>query len=189
MDEISSFITPLQEIMLENISRKGAVLDIGGGGEALVSRLERQRVCAADIRLDKIKEGQIYDALSQWILTDACGLCFQDACFEVATFWFSLGYLGSFDLKQSAAMEAHRCLKPGGLLSIIAAKIVNNEERYVFNSRFIFPDKSVSQIKYAVKGKQNQSLESISQLVKDLGFQIIYSEEHEHWFRIDATKH
>jgi ubiquinone/menaquinone biosynthesis C-methylase UbiE len=189
MDEISSFITPLQEITLENIPREGAVLDIGGGGEALVSRLEGQRVCAVDIRLDKIKEGQIYDVLSQWILTDACSLCFRDAYFEVATFWFSLGYLGSFNLKSSATMEAHRCLKPGGFLSVIAAKIVNSEEKYVFNSRFSFPDKSVSQIKYAVKGRQNQNLHSISQLIKDSGFQIIHSEEQEHWFRIEALKH
>lgn len=188
MKENSSFVTPIQLIDLEPIPGRESILDIGGGGEGLVSRLEGQRVFAVDIRFDKIQEARLYDVHSQWILADARSICFQDASFNVASFWFSLGYFHSFKLKFAALAEAFRCMKEGGLLSIIAAKIANKEEKHVFNAHFVFPNGSISQIGFGVRGKQNQNVAIISQLVRSAGFKVIGSERHKYWFRIEALK-
>lgn len=188
MKQSSSFVTPIQPISLEHIPGRNPILDIGGGGEGLVSRLEGHRVCAVDIRFDKIQEARLYDPHSQWILANACSACFRDASFNIATFWFSLAYFHSFESKLVAVTEAYRCLKEDGLLSVIAAKITNKEERYIFNARFTFPNGSVSQIGFAVRGRQSQNMATVGKLVKNAGFRIISSEEHEYWLRIEALK-
>ena len=188
MKEIESFATPSQSIALERIPRKGLILDIGGGGEGLVSRLEGQRVCAVDIRFDKIQEARLYDVHSQWTLADACSSCFRDASFKVATFWFSMGYFHNSELKFAALAEAYRCMKEDAVLSIIAVKITSNEKKHVFNARFALPDGSISQIGFAVRGKQNQTMATVSKLVKSAGFKIIQAEEYDYWFKIEAQK-
>jgi ubiquinone/menaquinone biosynthesis C-methylase UbiE len=185
---VSTLETPMQRIVLEKIEQMGTVLDIGGGGEGLVSRLEGQRVCAVDIRLPKIHEARIYGSDSQWILADARNLCFQDSCFDIATFWFSLGYLNELSSKKKALQEVHSCLRRGGHLSILAAVITCPENRLVFRTQFAFPDGTVSQISYGVKGNQNQHIEQITRLVQDAGFQVTNAETHEFWFRIDCLK-
>ncbi|MHA2042161.1 MAG: hypothetical protein ACW975_09890 [Candidatus Thorarchaeota archaeon] len=55
----SSFETPVQKIELKHLPRKGWIIDIGGGGEGLVSRIETSRVCAVDINLDRIREAKV----------------------------------------------------------------------------------------------------------------------------------
>ena len=66
----SYFETPLQEIELRHVRQEGLIIDVGGGGEGLVSRVEASRVCAVDINLNKIREALIHDLESQWLLSD-----------------------------------------------------------------------------------------------------------------------
>ncbi|MFX1367135.1 MAG: class I SAM-dependent methyltransferase [Promethearchaeota archaeon] len=188
MKGISTATTPVQRISLEQIEQAGKILDLGAGGEGLVSRLEGRRVFAVDIELQKIYEARIYPTESQWILADARKLCFRDSTFDVATFWFSLGYFSDVYSKKAALQEVHRSLKRRGFLSILAAKITCSEDRLVFKTLLSFPSGIVSKIAYGLRGNQNQDVETILQLVKDVGYQVTQSKEYEYWFRIEALK-
>ena len=188
MKEVPTAVTPMQKIPLERIERSGRILDLGGGGEGIVSRLEGQRVYAVDASFQKIREARIHPTDSQWILADARSLCFQDSMFDIATFWFSLGYFRDMKSKKTALREACRSLKKGGRLSIIAASITCPEDRFVFKTQLTFPDGTTSQMAFAVKGNQNQDADVIMKLVKDVGFEVAQLKEYEYWFRIKAQK-
>jgi 2-polyprenyl-3-methyl-5-hydroxy-6-metoxy-1,4-benzoquinol methylase len=61
MQNASTFEVPTQKIRLDRLPQGEPILDIGGGGEGLVSRIEGARVCAIDIRMDEIREARIHD--------------------------------------------------------------------------------------------------------------------------------
>jgi SAM-dependent methyltransferase len=187
-EDPSVFETPLQEIGLDCLPFDGLIIDVGGGSEGLVSRLEKERVCVVDISLNKVREAQIYGAPAQWAVSDGRHLCFRTGSFDVATLWFSLGYMRNWDTKELVIRESHRVLKPDGLLSILAAKIVCREDRFLFKARYTFPDGAVSQVGYSLAGNQNQSLNSIIRILEDSGLVVQDSKDNGHWFKILAER-
>ena len=70
----------------------------------------------------------------------------------------------------------------------MASKIACEEDRFLIRILYTLPDGTISQTGYGVKGKQNQTLESVSRLLKDMGFRLERTQEHEHWFEILAVK-
>ena len=181
-----SFETPVQKIELKKLRQEGLIIDIGGGGEGLVSRIETSRVCAVDINLNKIRETMIYGQASQWILSDGRMLSVQDERFNVATLWFSLGYIQDKNSKAQVLGEVARVLRRLGYISIIAAKITCSEPRFVMRALFHFPDGSVSKMSYGMDGKQKQDSKTVVELLQETGFSNITSEDNGHWFRVDA---
>ena len=84
MPESQSLLeTEVQKINLHQFSGEGLILDIGGGGEGLVSRIEGDRTCALDIRMSEIKEAQIHGQSSNWFVADGANLCFSDGVFDI----------------------------------------------------------------------------------------------------------
>ncbi len=188
MRNTSTFEAPIQKISLNRPPQGEPILDVGGGGEGLVSRIEGVRVCAIDIRMDEIREARIHDPPSNWFVGDGRVLCFRDASFQVATLWFSLGYMRDWETKRQVMKEVQRVLKPEGVMSIMASKIVCKEDRFLFRVVYTLPDGTISQTGYGVRGKQDQTLESASRLLEDVGFRLERTQEHEHWFEILAVK-
>ena len=186
--ERSKFETPIQEITLNKFSEDGLIVDIGGGGEGLVSRIDGARVCAIDYRISEIREAQIHNPSSNWFVSDARCLCFRDETFDIATLWFSMGYLRTQKNKDLVLREAHRVLKSGGLLSIFASHITCLEDVFIIHLRFTLPDGTVSQTGYGVRGNQNQTLECVKRLLNQIGFRILSSEESDFWFQLKAMK-
>ena len=180
--------TPIQKIVLKHIEAEGLILDIGGGGEGLVSRIEESKVCAVDIRLSEIREAQIHGPPANWFVGDGQHLCFQEDMFNVVTLWFSLGYMSDWSIKQSVLQEAHRVLSKNGRLSILASRIPESCDRFVFWGHFTLPDGNISQTGYGVRGGQDQTLNRITELVKKLGFNIESQEDNGAWFEIQAVK-
>jgi len=185
-DEI--YRTPIQEIRLDNIEAKGLVLDIGGGSEAIVSRMEGKRVCAVDIDMIKIREGRIYNTAANWILADGRRLCFKDASFSIATLWFSLAYITDEKSKRMVIQEAHRVLDQKGILSIMACRIPENITAFEFSAVFEFPDAHASRITYRVRGNQKQSLQAIERDAEQVGFKTKHSVKHDYWFQLRCGK-
>lgn len=183
---MSCFETPLQDIKLRHIRHEGLIVDIGGGGEGLVSRVETTRVCAVDISLNKIREALIHGLVSQWLLSDGRALPVKDDVFDVATLWFSLGYIQDWKVKNQLMSELVRVLKPSGCISIIGAKIDCNEARFILRAHFRFPDGTVSQMSYGMRGAQEQNVDSVAEMLRQTGYQDIAFEDNGHWFRIDA---
>ena len=187
-DQSSTYSTSIQKIVLEHIQTEGVILDIGGGGEGLVSRIEGSKVCAVDIRLSEIREAQIHGPPSNWFVGDGQALCFQEEVFDVVTLWFSLGYMSDWSIKQGVLEEAHRVLSNEGRLSILASSIPESCERLIFWGHFTLPDGTVSQTGYGVRGGQDQTLERIVDLLKDIGFKIQSQEDNDAWFEIQSIK-
>ena len=185
-EDSSGYETPLQEIRLDRFPSDGLIIDVGGGGEGLLSRLEKDRVCVVDISLNKIREAQIYGALAQWAVSDGRNLCFRTGSFDIATLWFSLGYMRDWSTKGLVMKEIQRVLKPEGLLSILGAKIVCPEREFLFRAQFTFPDGDVSQVGYRLAGNQDQSLKSTVRALEDCGLAVLDRQDNGHWFKILA---
>ncbi|MHA2160706.1 MAG: class I SAM-dependent methyltransferase [Candidatus Thorarchaeota archaeon] len=180
--------TPVQQIALRRLNPEGLILDIGGGGEGLVSRIEGERVCALDIRMSEVREAQIHGAPANWIVGDGQNLGFSSGSFDEVTLWFSLGYMRDWETKRKVLEEAWRVLKSQGTISIMATKITDSTEQFVFWAHFTFPDGTVSKTGYGVRGNQKQTLESVIDLLEKLEFKIVSTEDHEVWFSIIAKR-
>jgi ubiquinone/menaquinone biosynthesis C-methylase UbiE len=166
---------------------EGRILDIGGGGEGLVSRIEREKVCVVDYRLSEIREAQIHGAPANWIVGDGRHLGFKDASFDMVTLWFSLGYMREWYIKKQVVEEAKRVLIDDGTISIMASRIPESAEQFVFWAHFALPDGTISQTGYGVRGNQGQTLERVVELLNDLEFRMLNTEDHGEWFSITAT--
>lgn len=182
------FETPVQNIALQDLPASILILDIGGGGEGLASRIGKQQVCAIDFRMSEIREAQIHDAPSNWFACDAQSLCFADSTFDLTTIWFSLGFMRTDDTKRSVLKEVFRTLKPRGIVSLMASKVVCEKDVFVIHILYTLPDGTESRTGYGVIGNQVQTLETILQLFTSVGFEIRNYEEHEYWFNIDAFR-
>ena len=180
--------TPVQQINLRRLSPEGLILDIGGGGEGLVSRIAGERVCALDIRMSEVREAQIHGAPANWIVADGQNLGFNSGSFDEVTLWFSLGYMRDWDTKRRVLEEAWRVLKKQGSISIMATKIPDATEQFVFWAHFTFPDGSVSKTGYGVRGDQGQTMENVVNLLEKLGFKIMSTEDHKAWFSITGKR-
>jgi ubiquinone/menaquinone biosynthesis C-methylase UbiE len=179
---------PEQKIKLRRLERDGLILDIGGGGEGLVSRIEGDRVCAVDIRMSEIREAQIHEHFSNWIVADGRNLCFDDRVFDIVTLWFSLGYMSNWGTKRAVLEAAYRVLKKNGRLSIMASCIPKAGTSLIFWATFTLPDGTLSKTGYGVKGGQNQTLPRILELATDVGFNQHQYEDHGEWFRLLTRK-
>lgn len=187
-EQSTTYTTSIQKITLEQIRTEGLILDIGGGGEGLVSRIEGSKVCAVDIRISEIREAQIHGPPSNWFVGDGQALCFQENVFDVVTLWFSLGYMSDWAIKQRVLKEAYRVLVEGGRLSILASRIPKSCERLTFWGHFTFPDGTISQTGYGVRGGQEQTLERITELLSNIGFKIRSHKDNNEWFEIQSVK-
>lgn len=187
-EQSSTYTTSIQKIALKQIQTEGLILDVGGGGEGLVSRIGGTKVCAVDIRMSEIREAQIHGPPSNWFVGDGQVLCFQENVFDVVTLWFSLGYMSDWSIKQRVLEEAHRVLGKSGRLSILAIRIQESCERLTFWGHFTFPDGMTSQVGYGVRGGQEQTLGPITELLSDIGFKIRSHEDNNEWFEIQAIK-
>ncbi len=164
------------------------MLDIGGGGEGLVSRIAGDRVCAVDYRMSEIREAQIHNPPANWLVADGRVLPFKALSFNLCTLWFSLGYMPTLTIKKQILQEAFRCLKQTGMISILASRIDSKDERFTFHALFILPDGTVSKVGYGVKGNQNQTVASVRSILEEIGFDDIQTEDHDWWFKIIAMK-
>jgi ubiquinone/menaquinone biosynthesis C-methylase UbiE len=187
-EQRSVFETPLQYIELETLPLDNLILDIGGGGEGLASRIGKQKVCAVDYQMSEIREARIHDAPSNWFACDARSLCFANSVFDLATLWFSLGYMKNNDTKKKVLSEVFRVLNPGGTVLLMASKIVCQKDVFVIHILYTLPDGIESKIGYGVMGNQNQTLETTLEILTDIGFEIRDSREHDYWFQIEACK-
>ena len=111
--------TSRQKVIISNIELFGRVLDIGGGGEGVISRHSKDRVVAIDIREDELSETP---DLGLKVIMDACNLQFLDKYFDNVTCFFSLMYMNETQIEMFFN-EAYRVLKKDGILWIWDARM------------------------------------------------------------------
>ncbi len=149
------------------------VLDIGGGGEGIISKIYKDKVIAIDNRLDELLE--VSETASLKMVMDATELSFIDNQFDRATAFFSLMYM-SDDQTREALLEIHRVLKPNGILEIWDAEMpsVNDvaEEVFIVQLEIISEDVEIA-TGYGVSLKEeDRSLDYYEEVLMKSGFDV-----------------
>ena len=111
-----ALIHPIELSLLET---DGLILDIGGGGQGIIGKLNGRQVIAID-KSEKELEGTENEALK--IVMDATDLKFLPKSFDVCTAFFSLMYIPK-DMHLEVFREVYRVLRDDGRFLIWDAKI------------------------------------------------------------------
>ena len=148
---------------------KGSILDIGGGGEAVIGQMYGNRVTAIDNCQEEIDE--VPDCCRE-LLMDAGELSFSDGSFDNVTFFYTLMYMTK-ETQRKAIREAARVLKEGGRMCIWDCTILSAyPDPFVVDLDIQIANKKIH-TSYGIVKQDKQSSVSISQLLKDAGLYII----------------
>ncbi len=159
-------------IVSQNLGDNERILDIGGGGEGIISKIYKEKVVAIDNRIDELNE--IIETLSLKIVMDATKLDFINDQFERATAFFSFMYMSDLEIK-SAVREVYRVLKDNGVFEIwdIEMPSISDTEKDTFIAQLDikYEDKAVT-TGYGVQLKVEHNSSYISDLLIKSGFKI-----------------
>jgi ubiquinone/menaquinone biosynthesis C-methylase UbiE len=162
---------------------EGFVVDIGAGGEGVMAKTCGGETVCVDTSKREIGEAMSGGAVANWVVCDACAMPFGNGTFDVATFFFSLMYIKTFERKRAAIIEARRVLKSDGLLYLWDATIREKPDLSVVFVEANLPDGQKIYTGYGVKGKEKeQTLELINKLALEAGFKVARTESHKNWF-------
>lgn len=97
-------------VVIEEFTCDGFILDIGGGGEGIIGQLKCAQVIAIDRKREELEEAAPGPLK---IVMDARDLLFLDDTFPAATAFYALMYMPLEDHEQ-VFREVYRVLRPGG---------------------------------------------------------------------------
>ncbi|KON29215.1 hypothetical protein AC480_03510 [miscellaneous Crenarchaeota group archaeon SMTZ1-55] len=161
-----------QAITLTPIVTEGFILDLGGGGEGMIGRLNGRQVIAVDNKNEELRET---NNESVQLVMDARALAFPQSSFATVTSFFTLMYLKDHDVP-TVFREVFRVLKAGGRLLIWDARIprrVGDEPGFGVVVTVSLPDAKITTgygIRWAEKA---QDLHRVKTLASQAGFRVI----------------
>jgi len=157
-------------IVPQKLDYNERILDIGGGGEGIISKIYKDKVVAIDNRLDELNE--IIDTLSLKIVMDATKLDFINKQFERATAFFTFMYMRDLEIK-SVISEIYRVLKDNGVFEIWDIEMPSvstiKEDIFIAQLDIKYEDKSIT-TGYGVQLKEDQNSRCICDLLVKSGF-------------------
>ncbi|MFO7814327.1 MAG: class I SAM-dependent methyltransferase [Halanaerobiales bacterium] len=189
IDEEKIHFTEEQTIEVEEKDNVERILDIGGGGEGIISQIYEDIVVAIDLSEEELKETPSNESLK--IIMDACQLKFLDEQFDTVTSFFTLMYINNKDLNQ-VFKEVKRVLKPGGKFLIWDLKIPEKTEKdkYIFATRLKvkFKNKSI-ETGYGTLWEDNeQDIDKFSDLADQNDLEVIRQRQGEQYFYLEIKK-
>lgn len=163
----------------------GTILDIGGGGEAVIGQIYGNKVLAIDIIQEELDEAP---DCCQKQLMDATNLQFADESFDNVTFFYSLMYMTE-DVQRKSIQEAVRVLKCGGNICIWDSDIDSAyPEPFVVNLDICSGDSAIH-TSYGIIKQGKQSSESILQFLKNAGISVGLFQKENGQFYIECKKY
>ena len=160
-------------------------MDIGGGGEGIIGRLNGEQVIAIDTRETELMETH-NEALK--IVMDATDLKFLPKSFDVCTAFFSLMYIPK-GIHQKVFEEVFRVLKERGRFLVWDAIIPENTggyETFIIHMKVKLPDEEVGTA-YGVRW-QAQSLEHFKEMARLAGFKVTKESSKNEIFHLQMEK-
>ena len=152
---------------------KGSILDMGGGGEAVIGQIYGNRVTSIDNCQEELDEAP--DCCTK-LLMDAEELSFSDSSFDNVTFFYSLMYMTE-ETQRKAICEGARVLKTRGTMCIWDCTILAAyPDPFVVDLDIQLVDKRIH-TSYGIVKPDTQSSDSISQLLKNAGLNIVSLKE------------
>jgi len=158
----------MQPIELDPIETDELILDIGGGGEGVIGKLNGKKVVAIDPVKKELEETQ-NDALK--IVMDATDLKFLSKTFTVSTAFFSFMYIPG-DRHLKAFREVYRVLKSGGRFLLWDVRIperVGGYRAFVVHLRIRLLDGEVK-TGYGTSWDKVQNITYFKELARKTGF-------------------
>jgi len=165
-----TYSTKTQSIELSPIETEGLILDIGGGGEGIIGKLNGKQVIAIDTSERELMETQ-NEALK--VVMDATDLKFLPESFEACASFFSFMYIPK-NKHLKVFEEAHRVLKDNGKLLLWDVEIPEKHEDYkafMVRLRVRLPNEEI-EAGYGVKW-QRQNIENFKGLAQKTKFKIV----------------
>lgn len=165
------YTTETQTIKMKPVRADGFILDLGGGGEGIVGKLNGQQVIAIDTSEEELQETN-NDALK--VVMDANELKFLPESFAACTAFFCMMYIPK-EKHFEVFKQVYRVLKTDGkflLWDVKMPKRQNNLRVFAIRLRIKLPDQEV-ETGYGTVWDKTQDLEYFEQLAKSTGFKAI----------------
>ena len=180
-----TYSTEIQSIKLSPIKTDGFILDIGGGGEGIIGKLNGKQVVAVDTSERELL-GTQNEALK--VVMDATDLKFLPESFDVCTAFFSLMYIPN-DKHLKVFKETYRVLKKDGKFLIWDVSIPEKRGDYkafLVRLKVRLPNEEV-EAGYGVKW-QRQDIEYFKKLAEKTKFKVISEWSTGEIFYLEMTK-
>jgi len=161
----------MQIIVLSPVKANGFILDIGGGGEGIIGKLNGKQVVAIDTSEEELK-GTRNEALK--VVMDATDMKFLPKSFDVCTAFFSLMYIPS-EKHLTVFQEVYRVLKDKGrflLWDVAIPKKSGDYTGFAVLLRVRLPNEEV-ETGYGTKWDKVQNIEYFKELAKRTKFQVV----------------
>jgi ubiquinone/menaquinone biosynthesis C-methylase UbiE len=171
MEDKKIYRTKAQLIKLAPIKTAGLILDIGGGGEGVIGKLNGKQVIAIDTNERELRETK-NQALK--IVMNAANLKFLSQSFSVCTAFFSLMYIPkSRHLK--VFKEVYRVLKGKGKFLLWDVKIPEKKGDYDMFAVFLKIQLPSEKVKtgYGTKWNKLQDIKYFKELARKTKFKVI----------------
>jgi ubiquinone/menaquinone biosynthesis C-methylase UbiE len=182
---LSSYDTEVQTLEVSRIETGGLILDVGGGGEGVIGRLNGKQVIAIDTREEELVDTR-NEALK--VVMDAAELKFLPKSFEVCTAFFSLMYIPK-SIHQKVFEEVYRVLKENGRFLISDVRIPDNalgQKTFIVHLKVKLPNEEVK-TGYGVRW-QTQSLKYFREMAKLIGFKVSRESSSNGIFHLELQK-
>lgn len=175
----------MKSIEMNPIETDGLILDIGGGGEGIIGKLNGRQVIAVDTSERELQETE-NESLK--VVMDASDLKFLPRSFDICTAFFSLMYIPkSKHLK--VFEEAYRVLKDSGRFFLWDAKIMKKHQKYkafVVHLRIKLPNDEI-ETGYGAKW-QTEDIGYFKELAQKAKFKITKEWSRDDIFHLELSK-
>ena len=151
------------------VKAEGFILDIGGGGEGIIGRLNGRDVVAIDLSIRELEETE-NESLK--LVMDAADLKFLPSSFAATTSFFTLLYVDR-EKQEKVFNEVHRVLEEGGRFLIWDVAIperVEGKSFFLVRLEITLPDEKVD-AGYGVS-LVHQDIEYFKGLAGKTGFKV-----------------
>lgn len=173
------------QIDMEPVEAEGFILDIGGGGEGIIGKLNGRDVVAIDLSSEELEETD-NDALK--IVMDATDLKFIPSTFDAATSFFTLLYVDR-GKQEKVFSEVHRVLRDGGRFLIWDVRIPDEAEGkpfFMVQLEVSLPEEAVT-TGYGVK-MAFQDMDRFKDIATRTGFEVAREWSRDDLFHLELVK-